>query len=89
MAAVRVPAEQDVAGVWFAGQFLPWQCAWRRRISADVPVDSLDSPVGQRDDPLAVIFGQGKYITAAKVLDLPPDAQNFLVKIKVFHGDAE
>ena len=87
--AVGAPAEQDVAGMRFAVQLLPRESAFLRRVLFDVPLDHLDSPVGERYYPFAVVFGQGEYVPTAEIFDLPSDAENLLVKIEVFQGDAE
>ena len=81
--AVCVPAEQDAACVWLSVQSLPGERARPRRAPSDMLLDGSNGPVRERDDPLTVIFGQREYVSAAKLLDLPPNSDNLLVKVKV------
>ena len=62
MLAIGLPAEQDVAGVWFSGQPLPRERVRPGGVFLNVLLDGLNSPVGERDNPLAVVLGQGEYV---------------------------
>jgi hypothetical protein len=58
-------------------------------VLVDIPLDRLDRPVGQRDDPFAIVLGQCKYVDAAESLNLSSDSEYFLVKVEVFKGNTE
>jgi hypothetical protein len=86
MLVICMPAEQDAAGMWFAARLFPRESVRPGRVFLDMPSDDLNIPVGERDDSLAIVLGQGEYIYAAEVLDLPPDPDDFLIEVKVFKG---
>jgi hypothetical protein len=86
---VRVPPEQDVASVRLSGWLFPGQRTGLRRVSLDVPLNSPDSPVRQRDNSFAIVFRQSKYISLGELFHLPTQSHSFLAEVEIFHRDTE
>ena len=55
-----------------------------------MPPDHGDIPVGQWDDPFAVVLGQAEDEGRSELLHLPADPDDlFRVQVEVFFGQAE